>query len=374
MAGPTNIDTGANEWLITDEPTHLRLWGCRTTYPLPFFGGGASGDREWTIGAAEGCWLQLQDTSGRVSRRHASLTYDHERKHWNLFDLASKNGVTQDGARQVSSFPITPGVEIGIGGFALIAESQLLGALRELLARFIGWTDERALDLALRAVRWAATHREPLQLCGDDDLPSIARLLHRQALGDARPFVVCARPRARPRVCADTRAPQPPRELVDYDSGMPALAAAYGGTLCVSHRRPHDFASVVDACHNAPSRVQLIVCMRTPEPSTRRTTSPIIVPPLSKRSSELPRVIDAYAVDAGGTLTTADREWVRDHESKTLAKIQEATRRLVAIRSSGNNLTRAAAQLGMSHSALSEWVARRTLDIDDDESTDDDDD
>lgn len=364
--GTTSTDAGASEWLITDEPTHLRLWGSRTTYPLPVVNGESS-VAERAIGASEGCWLQLQDATGRVSRRHASLTYNRESKRWTLSDLGSKNGVTQDGSRQ-PSFVLGPGVEIGIGGFAFVVESRLLGELRELLARFIGWADERALDLALRAVRWAATHREPLQLCGDDDLPAIARLLHRKALGDTRPFVVCARPRIR----ADVRTSQTTRELADYHSGMPALAAAYGGTLCISHRRPHDFAAVVDTCHNAPSRVQLIVCMRTPEPSSRRTTLPIIVPTLAERSAELLRIIDAYMVDVSGALTTADREWIRAHESKTLAKIQEASRRLVAIRSNSNNLTRAAAQLDMSHSALSEWVARRTLDIDDDSNNDDD--
>jgi hypothetical protein len=370
----TWTDAGANEWLIVDAPTHLRVWGSRTTYPLPFVNAAVAGGKvgvndEWIIGAANGCWLQLQDAIGRVSKRHARLDYDRVRRIWTISDLQSKSGVTQDGARQPSSFPVTPGVEIGVGGgFVLIAESPLLRALRELLARFIGWTDDRALDLALRSARWAVTHREPLQLCGDDDLTSIAQLLHHHTLGGARPFVTCARPRL--------RAPRSGRELADYDSGMPALAAAYGGTLCISHRHPHDFAQVVKACHDAPSRVQLIVCMRRPEPSDRRTTAPIIVPSLKARASELHRVIDAYAGDVGagalpgGALTAADREWVRDHESKSLAKIQEATRRLVAIRSI-NNVTQAAAQLGLSHSALSEWVARRTLDIDDEDSDDD---
>lgn len=362
--GPTKTDVGANEWLITDAPTHFRLWGSCARYPLPAIADISDSDGGWIIGASEDCWLQLQDTTGRVSRRHARVIYDRERRRWAICDLDSKNGITHDGARELS-FDLNPGIEVGIGGVPLIVESPLLEDVRELLGRFIGWSDDRALDIALRSVRLAATRREPLQLCGDDDLVSIARLLHRRVLGDARPFVVCARPRAR----KDARPSQGGPDTADYESGMAALAAAKGGTLCISQRRPNDFAEVVEASRNATSRVQLIVCLRSPEPSRRRVTSPIIVPPLTERSSELNRVVDAYAVDAGalpgGTLTASDREWVRSHESKTLAKIEEATRRLVAIRANDTNLTRAAAQLGMSLSALHEWLARRSLDIDD---------
>jgi len=374
VVGTTHTDIGANTWLITDQPTHFRFWAASTTYVLPNKNSEPPLDGGWPIGSAEDCWLQLQDAAGRISRRHARLTYDHEVHQWMISDLQSKNGVTHDGTREVS-FHVTPGVEVGIGGFLLIAESQALGGLRELLGRIIGWADERALDLAMRSVRMAATHQQPLQalqLCGDDDMVSIARLLHRQTLGDTRPFVVCERPRPR----ADHRSISAQRAPTEYDSGMAALGAAYGGTLCISHRHPRDFAEVVEACRNPQAGVQLIVCARSPEPSNRRIVSPIIVPPLTLRTAELPRIIDAYAVDAGavpgGTLTAADRAWIRDHESKTLAKVQEATRRLVAIRRNGSNLTRAAAQLEMSLSALSEWVARRTFDIDDENSHHDD--
>lgn len=367
MAGTTNTDVGANSWLITDEPASFRIWSGGTRYALPDKNSAPPHDGGWAIGASEDCWLQLQDAAGRISRHHARLTYDRETHRWSIADLQSKNGITQDGARELS-FHLTPGVEVGIGGFLLIAESRRLGALREILGRIIGWGDERALDLAMRSVRMAATRHQPLQalqLCGDDDMFSIARLLHRHTLGDTRPFVVCARPRPR----ADQRFANVQRGPAEYDSGMAALGAAYGGTLCISHRHPHDFAEVVETCRDPQSGVQLIVCARSPEPSSRRIASPMIVPPVILRTAELPRIIDAYAVDAGatpgGTLTASDREWVRDHESKTLAKIQEATRRLVAIRRNGSNLTRAAAHLEMSLSALSEWVARRTFDIDD---------
>src|SRR5689334_16119397 len=129
LMAPTKTDAGANEWLITDEPTQFRLWGNRVTYPLPPAEAGPD-DGGWTIGAAEDCWLQLQDTSARVSRRHPPLTDEHQPRRWTIPDLRSKNGVTQGGARQLS-FLITPGVEVGIGGVTLIAESPMLRALRE---------------------------------------------------------------------------------------------------------------------------------------------------------------------------------------------------------------------------------------------------
>ena len=65
--------------------------------------------------------------------------------------------------------------------------------------------------------------------------------------------------------------------------------------------------------------------------------------------------------EGGGWQLAADRGWVRRHEAATLAQIEKAARRLAAIRGNGGSITRAAAQLGMSHAALSEWVARRTL-------------
>jgi len=187
IAVETKTDpAGPNEWLIRDEVVRLREWGTGIVHPLP------PARDTFIIGAADGCWLRLWDPAGRVSRKHAELTYS-ERAVWTISDL-SKNGVHLDGARVKSlPVPLVPGVQIRIGGVTLIAESPLLCALRELLARFIGWSDEHCetVDQALYSVRVAATHREPLLLCGPGNLVSIARLLHRHTFGD-QPFVVCS--------------------------------------------------------------------------------------------------------------------------------------------------------------------------------------
>jgi hypothetical protein len=359
MVISTKTEAGGS-WLIEDEPTHFRRWGTDITHPFPPAPGGI-------IGAAEGCWLQLHDESERVSRQHAQLVHHNDR--WMVCDMQSKNGVHHDGARR-PSVVLAPGVELGIGGITLIAESPLLAALREVLFRLIGWSDDRLedVDLALRAIRIAATCRESLHICGDGDLVLIAQLLHRYTLGESRPFIVCDPRRKR----ADPSA----RSATNYNSGMEALSAAVGGTLCIwQSRRPDDFDQVVEARRRDPSmRVQLVVCTHTLQPTAPLIASPIVFPPLSGRSSELDRIIDAFAADAGATpgatLTLVEREWIYQHEASSLSSILKSTRRLIAIRRNDGVMTHAAADLGMAHGTLSEWFARRTLEIGGDDDDD----
>jgi hypothetical protein len=336
---------GLNEWGIRDEVVQLREWGTSIVHPLP------STRDVSIIGAADGCWLRLWDPTGRVSRKHAELT--HSEAGWAISDLRSKNGVHFDGTR-LSSSTLIPGVQIRIGGITLIAESPRLCALRELLARFIGWRDEHRedVDQALYSVRIAATQREPLLLCGSGNLVSIAKLLHRHILGD-QPFVVCA-PRA------------------TYTSGVEALAAASGGTLCVwRNKLPADFDEVVAVLRGPEPRVLLVICAhavpRGGDIASQVVTifRSILLPPLADRARELNRIIDAYATDAvatfGGWLAPADREWIAGHASDTLSQIEMATRRIVALHACDESVTLAAKQLSMSHGSLSDWLARRTL-------------
>ncbi len=358
---PSTKTAVGGAWLIEDEPIGFRQWATDTVYPFP------TGSGEAIIGAAEGCWLRLQDAAGRVSRQHARLVRDNGQ--WVVADLDSKNGIHHDGARR-PKVVLAPGVEIGIGigGFTLIAESPMLAALREVLARWIGWSDARQedVDLALRSVRLAATLRGSLQLCGAGDLVAIARLLHLRTLG-ARPFIVCDPRRKR----TDPSA----RSATNYDSGLQALSAAAGGTLCIwENRQPDDFDQVVKAHRKPSTDVQLVVCTHTLQPSDRLIGSPIVLPPITERASELDRIIDAVAIDAGATpgetLPPVYREWLYQHEASTLSRIEKAARRLFAIHKADGVITHAAAQLGMAHGALSEWFARRTLEIGDDDDDD----
>ncbi len=347
MVTETRTDAvGPDEWHIHDEVVHLREWGTSVVHPLSLTKGTS------IIGAAEGCWLRLWDPTGRISRKHAELTYN-ESSGWILSDLRSKNGVHMDGVR-VNSRALVPGVRIRIGGTALVAESPRLCALRELLARFIGWSDEdrEEVDQALDSVRIAATHRQPLLICGPGNLVSIARLLHRHVRGD-QPFVVCG-----------------PRST--YPRGLDALAAAAGGTLCVwRHQQPEDFDEVVAALRGQASRALLVICAhalpRGNDIAAQIVTvfRSILVPPLGDRARELPQIIDAYANDAitafGGWIGPADREWIAGHASDTLAQIEMATRRIVALHACDDSVTAAAKLLSMSHGSLSDWATRRAL-------------
>ncbi len=352
----TKTDVAANEWVIDDGVMRLREWGTDTIRVLP-----APPTDEWTVGAAEGCALRLDDPSGRVSRLHARLVRDQTR--WLLRDLGSKNGVRLDGARR-TEIVLEPGAEIGIGGLTLIAESSRSAALRGFLARLLGWRSDRieVVDHALRSIRLAATRRVALVLCGAGDLVPIARSIHRHALGAERPFVVCD-PRRRAGKATV-------RSAENYETGMRALAAATGGSLCVrSHRLPRDFSDVVAALRDPSSRVQLVVCAQAPEDCGPYRAAPIVVPPLASREGELDRVITEYAEDATaelGTLragfTPADRAWVKTYSASSLPDIEKGTLRLVALRES-RNVSNAAARLGMAPVSLSRWIGRRELPV-----------
>jgi hypothetical protein len=86
--------------------------------------------------------------------------------------------------------------------------------------------------------------------------------------------------------------------------------------------------------------------------------SPICLPPLSERASKLPRIGDEYALDAIAELgappdsfTDADRARALEHAAESLAEIQKATLRLVALRVS-RSMSGAAARLGMAPVSL----------------------
>jgi hypothetical protein len=350
----TKVDLAATEWAIDDDVIRLREWGTDVMRALP-----APPTNEWTIGAAEICTVQLDDPAGHVSRLHARLV--REQAKWLLRDLGSTNGVRLDGARR-TEIVLEPGVEIGIGGLTLIAESGRSIALRGFLSRILGWRGNRVdvVDHALRSIRMAATRRIALVLCGDGDLVPMARSIHRHALGPDRPFVVCDPRRREGKATV--------RSAENYKTGMGALAAATGGSLCIrTQRRPRDWSAVSAALRNPASRVQLVVCAEDPRDCEPLLAPPITVPPLAGRADELDRIITEYAEDAIaelGTLRTsflpADREWVRTYSGESLPDIEKATLRLVALRES-RNLSAAAARLGMAPVSLSRWIGRRKL-------------
>jgi hypothetical protein len=343
----TTTNVLQEEWAICDDVIRLREWSTDRAYAL------YSDQPGPLIGSAPSCSIQVHDRTRRTSREHAQL--QHVQGRWVVIDRGSKNGLYRDGAR-LDKFILTPGVEIGLGGgVTLVAESARLIKLRSALARMIGWSaaSAEAIDLALRAIRFAAQHRLTLVLCGVDLVP-LAEELHRLTLTAARPFVFC-NPRRRtsestwnPTKCAA--------------NGSAALDEAVGGTICLSTKRPPpDFRKLMRGLRRPECQTQLIVCTERVEEAELFNAAPIVVPPLTARKDEIERIIEGYAVDAAGPLdlgehwlNAAERAWMRDN-LHTLAEIQKATIRLAAIRQAGS-MTAGAARLGISHVAMLKWL------------------
>lgn len=233
--------------------------------------------------------------------------------------------------------------------------------LRPFLARVLGWSDDRRVELALRSLALALDHRATLVLCGGCDMVPIAQALHRRTLGPDKPFIICD-PR-RLRSTATVRAP------ASRTSGVAAFEAAIGGSLCMRMRRfPDDFQALVARLRSA-DEVLCVLC-------TGRLTgtylpfilpAPLVVPPLAERSADLDRIIAEYAGDAiaelaapAASFTADDHAWVRDHAAASLAEIEAATLRVVALYTS-RNPSHAAARLGMAPVSLNKWLGRRRL-------------
>jgi hypothetical protein len=252
-------------------------------------------------------------------------------------------------------------MELGVGVTTLIAESERSIALRGFVARLLGWGEDRAavVDQALRSIRWGATFRAGLVLCGEPDLVPIAQALHHRTLGPGRPFVVCD-PR-RGNTAATVRSP------ANCEDAMTAFDEARGGSLCVRGvRLPRDFAAVVARARDPNAFVQLIVCTDGAQDAALVAGAPVVMPPLRDRAAELPRIIDEVAAEAmaalgvrGAVFDDADRAWVLAHAATSLAEIEKATLRLVALKAT-DSMRAAAELLGMAQVSLWTWVERRT--------------
>lgn len=338
-----------------DKVIRLRLWGTDVTYALS-----ESAARALYLGASDDCPLRLTDQD--IAPMHAKLI--REREQWRIRALKSTWELRRDGER-CSEFFLTPGVEVGIGGATLIAESQRSIALREFCARLLGWGGDRlgAVDRALRAIRLAAAWRSTLILQGEEDLVPLAYALHRRVLGPTAPFVICD-PR-RGDLPATVRSP------ANRGSGVAAFEAAAGGSLCVRSRRlPQDLGEFLKLIDEPDTRVQLIVCTSNDGHSgflARFPTNPmpIEVPPIAIREVELSRIIQAYAKDATMELgarpscfSDDDFAWVMKHGAASLSEIEKATLRIVAVNMFGD-VHRAAKRLRMASVSLLRWLHRR---------------
>jgi hypothetical protein len=230
--------------------------------------------------------------------------------------------------------------------------------LRRYLSRLLGWTNTSAIENALRSLDLAREHRAQLVLCGAGDLVPIAYNLHRRAFGADTPFILCD-PR-RGNTPATVRAPA---NLVDVDA---AFAAAAGGSLCIRRRRlPDHFTALVERLRRSPE-VQYI-CLEESSLQWLVRPGPIEIPSLLERRCDIPRIVDECMLDVvselawASPLTEQDRAWlIASASASTFSELEKSTVRVIALRSS-DNLSQAAARLGMAAVSLSRWKARRRL-------------
>ncbi|TMQ10875.1 MAG: hypothetical protein E6J91_24855 [Deltaproteobacteria bacterium] len=193
------------------------------------------------------------------------------------------------------------------------------------------------VDHALRAVRQLVAQRSPLILHGEGDLISIAAALHRLALGEAAPFVVCDPRRG--------NTPASVRSAASFAHGIEAFVAAIGGSVCIRRKCvPPDLGELMQRLLAPESEVRLFVCAspsRTPA-ITFTSSMTVELPPLPLRENEIPRIIEDYAADS----------------ARTLPEIAKGTLRVVALNTSPS-FTDAAKCLGMAQVSLVRWVGRR---------------
>jgi pSer/pThr/pTyr-binding forkhead associated (FHA) protein len=357
--GRTTTDPKGSEtrvWLDHEPVIHLRERGTERVHPLP--GPDVS---VCVIGSDPSAALRLFDTGGLVSRAHARLV--REGTQWKIEDLQSKNGLRQDGTRNLK-FPVVPGVEIGIGSLNLIAENRPLVQLRKYLARVLGWDPDgqSLVEVAIQALRAAANKRQPLVLGGADDLVAVARQIHRRTTSPVAPFVVCGRRLCKPDLSVNVTA--------THADPATAFELAAGGTVCVrAEKLPVRLEWLMEVAAELGARfqTQLIICAGKPIRWWKPSQS-ILVPTLARRSViDLRNIVADYAIDAimdldaaPTSFTIANRDWVVRHAAKSFADIEVATLRIVACNDSGN-VHRAAARLGLSHAALGKWLKHRRL-------------
>lgn len=362
MAISTLTDPTSIEEAYTDDIVQLRRWAKnKQSFELRALDDGRR-RVEYTIGTDPDCAIRVADPEQLVSKHHARLMRDHDG--WKIYDNDSKNGLYVDRQRCTWG-PVRAGTEIGLGQrFILVAESTRTMALRSFLQRLLGWGDDRAsaVDLALRSIV-AVKPGRAFAIISKSDPVAVAYSIHRLAVGTGHPFITS----------------DPKREITNetvrytenYKDGVKALARAAGGTLCVvASRLPRDFHKIWAALIEPTATARLAVCATEPMDGKKFLTAPIFVPPLSERAGDLPRIIHDYAVDAiaelegrrENHLRDDDLEYVRRHDAGSLAAIETATLRLVALRKFPN-VNQAAARLGMTRTSLIAWVKRRGISI-----------
>src|SRR5262249_35996112 len=125
--------------------------------------------------------------------------------------------------------------------------------------------------------------------------------------------------------------------------------AAHGGTLCLAGRR---IPRGLDTLRGQPIRV--ILCEHSLEHAAPialalgGTIAKLELTRLADRKDELPRMIESVAREAGAALAARDVAALGAQPFAGIAELEDATRKLVALRASGER-------------ALVRWAKRRGL-------------
>jgi hypothetical protein len=231
--------------------------------------------------------------------------------------------------------------------------------LRDFCCRIFGWDDARkelVNDVTQRLFA-AVGCGAAIALRGESDLVPVAHALHRRLLGTERPFVVCD-PR-RGDVPGSVRSPPNCR------SGMDALMAAAGGSICIrACRLPADFDALSEALRGSRPAVQTFVCLTKRDRVRDLLNPPVEIPSLRRRASDLERLIGEYLADATRALgvdkmrfsSIAPDSILRSVDS--LTELERTLLRLVALKST-RSLSQAASRLRIAQVSLSRWILRR---------------
>jgi hypothetical protein len=231
--------------------------------------------------------------------------------------------------------------------------------LRDFFGRIFGWCDERRdlADDAMRTLLTAITHGTAVALRGESDLVPIAYTLHRRLLGAERPFIVCD-PRRRDGA-GSLRSPP------NLRSGMEALLAAAGGSVCIrACRLPTDFDAFAASVRGSGPTAQVFMCLSDRDRIRDLLSPPLEIPALAERQADLDRLISECLADATRALGVERMRFSGRapdsilHGVTSLAELERSVLRLVALKLSPN-LSQAARRLRVSPVSLSRWVHRR---------------
>ena len=193
-----------------------------------------------------------------------------------------------------------------------------------------------------------ANLRTALILRGAGALVGIARRLHQVTLG-ARPFVPFA-------------------SIERHGQG---LEGARNGTLYVDeHASMCRLCDALATSHQADLRVRLVVALSSTKPTkpvaelaALSRIAMLSIPMVTERLDDIPRLLEAYGMEAAAALGTTwlglrrgDTERVLNSGVTTLDQLEVYALRLVAFRNWG--VTEGSRRLGVTHGALSRWARR----------------